>query len=243
MANQWFKCKQFEIKQDKCGHKVGTDSFLLGAWTHIGNARQILDIGTGTGILSLMAAQRSQAEVTAIEIEKEAFEQAQENFNNSPWADRLSIQNVSLQKFSSNKKKYDVIICNPPFFQNSLISPDAKRTLARHMDILTLSDIVFYAEKNLEKGGIVSLILPIEQLSYLLDFLNANSWFAYRITKVYPKPGKKAHRTLIEFGKLKRGLELDELTIETEKRHVYTQKCYELLKEFYLKMEFENIEE
>lgn len=241
MANQWFKCKQFEIKQDKCGHKVGIDSFLLGAWTRIDKAKHVLDIGTGTGILSLMMAQRSQAIITAIEIEKDAFEQARENFNNSQWSDRLTIYNVSLQKFSSNKK-FDLIICNPPYFQNSLHSPDSKRTLARHTNTLTLFDIVFYAEKNLEKDGIVSLIIPIEHLTYLMDILNANEWFPYRITKVYPKIAKKAHRILIEFGKIKQELQLDELIIETNKRHVYTQKCYELLKDFYLKIEFENIE-
>lgn len=239
MSNQWFKCKQFELKQDKCGHKVGTDSFLLGAWANITYAKKILDIGTGTGILSLMAAQRSKADIIAIEIDKDAYEQAFENFQNSPWKNRLTIKNVSLQHFSS-KEKFDAIICNPPFFQNSLISPDAKRTLARHMNILTVSDIVFYAEKNLVKEGIISLILPIEHLSYLLDLLKANAWFTYRITKVFPKPGKKAHRILIEFGKVKRGVELDELTIETEKRHVYTTAYYDLLKDFHLKMEFEN---
>lgn len=234
MANNWFKCKQFEVRQDLCGHKVGTDSFLLGAWANILEAKRILDIGTGTGILSLMAAQRSEAAITAIEIDKDAAEQAMENFSNSPWLSRLKLYHTTLEKFNSFKEKYDVIICNPPFFVNSIISPDAKRTLARHAHMLTLFDIVMFAETHLLVNGHVSLIMPIEHLQYLIDLIKINKWYVHRITKVIPKPGKDAHRVLIEFGKAKKGVEYDELTIETEQRHVYTKKYYELTKDFYL---------
>jgi len=241
MANQWFKCKQFEIKQDKCGHKVGTDSFLLGAWANVSNAKRILDIGTGTGILTLMCAQRTKATITAIEVEKEAFEQAVENFRNSPWHDRIKYYHTSLERFIQVREKYDVIICNPPFFMNAIISPDAKRTLARHAHLLTLFDIVVFAKKRLNTSGHVSLIMPIEHLQYFLDLIKANKWFVHRLTKVYPKIGKDAHRILIEFGKEKRGLEYDELIVESEKRHIYTKKYYELTKDYYLNIIAEEI--
>ncbi len=234
MANNWFKCKQFEIQQELCGHKVGTDSFLLGAWANVTNAKKILDIGTGTGILSLMAAQRSEANITAIEIDKDAAEQASFNFKNSPWYSRLKIYRTSLENFFAFKEKYDVIICNPPFFMNSIISPDAKRTLARHAHMLTLFDIIMFAQKHLNIDGHVSLIMPIEHILYFIDMVKSNKWYVHRITKVYPKPGKDAHRVLIEFGKVKKGIEYDELTIETEQRHKYTKKYYELTKDFYL---------
>lgn len=234
MANNWFKCKQFEIRQELCGHKVGTDSFLLGAWANVENANKVLDIGTGTGILSLMVAQRSIANITAIEIDKDAAEQAMENFRNSPWESRIKLYRTSLEKFYALKEMYDVIICNPPFFVNSIISPDAKRTLARHAHMLTLFDIIMFAEKHLNTNGHVALVMPIEHIQYFIDLIKINKWYVHRLTKVFPKPTKEAHRILIEFGKAKKGLEYDELIIETEQRHIYTKKYYELTKDFYL---------
>lgn len=234
MANDWFKCKQFEIRQELCGHKVGTDSILLGAWVNVLNAKKILDIGTGTGILSLMAAQRSEANITAIEIDNDAAEQAMQNFRNSPWLSRLKLYHTSLEKFNGFKEKYDVIICNPPFFLNSIISPIAKRALARHAHTLTLFSILMFADTHLNKNGHVSLIMPIEHFQYFIDLIKTHKWYVHRITKVFPKPSKDAHRILIEFGKIVRGVEYDELTIETEHRHKYTKKYYEFTKDFYL---------
>lgn len=241
MANDWFKCKQFEIHQELCGHKVGTDSFLLGAWANVSNAGKILDIGTGTGILSLMVAQRSEANITAIEIDRDAADQAMQNFRNSPWLSRLKLYHTSLEKFNGFKEKYDVIICNPPFFLNSLKSPNTKRTLARHDHSLTLLNILNFAEKHLNKNGHISLIMPIEHLQYFIDLIKTNKWYIHRITKVFPKPGKDAHRVLIEFAKNARGLEYDELVIETEQRHKYTKKYYELIKDFYLNADYEEV--
>ncbi|MGQ9846920.1 MAG: tRNA1(Val) (adenine(37)-N6)-methyltransferase [Bacteroidales bacterium] len=234
MANNWFKCKQFEIRQELCGHKVGTDSFLLGAWANVSKASKILDIGTGTGILSLMAAQRSEANITAIEIDKDAAEQAMQNFRNSPWFSRLKLYHISLEKFDASKEKYDVIICNPPYFLNSKNSPNPKRTLARHAHSLTLLDILNFANKHLKANGHVSIIMPIEHFQYFLDLIKTHKWYIHRLTKVFPKPSKDAHRLLVEFGKKAKGFEYDELIIETEQRHIYTKKYYELTKDFYL---------
>jgi tRNA1Val (adenine37-N6)-methyltransferase len=234
MSNQWFKCKQFEIKQDKCGQKVGTDSFLLGAWVNPENATTILDIGIGTGILSLMCAQRSQAKIYGIEIDKDAYEQAVQNANASPWANRIEFFHKSLEQYKTSKIKFDVIISNPPYFDNSLISPDDKRTLARHSHSLSLADMVEFSNHHLTKSGRLALILPIGHLNHFESLLKAKNWFVYRVTKVFPKPDKEAHRILIECGKEKKDVIYDELTIETNKRHVYTPEFYTLTHDFYL---------
>ena len=129
MPNDYFKFKQFTIHQDKCAMKVGTDGVLLGAWAECANAKGILDIGTGTGLIALMIAQRSNAKIDAVEIDETASKQAKENIKKSLWNDRIEILNISFQDFSkSTNEKYDLIVSNPPYFQNSLYAPDEKRT-------------------------------------------------------------------------------------------------------------------
>lgn len=239
MANSWFKCKLFEIRQDRCAHKVGTDSFLLGAWANVENATKILDVGTGTGILSLMCAQRSKANITAIEIDGESVKQAQDNFNNSPWPDRFKLFHTSIQRFIHYREYYDVIICNPPYFINSLQNPDRRKAMARHAHTMSTRNILDFAQRHLKKKGHISLILPIDILQYFIDLLIVEKWHIYRLTKVYPNPSKPAHRILVEFGKEKKGFIYDELTIETNIRHVYTKQFYDLIKDFYLNVVYE----
>ena len=133
MGNDNFRFKQFTVFHNKCAMKVGTDGVLLGAWANLEDCESILDIGTGTGIIALMAAQRSNAEIEAIDIEKNACLQATENIENSPWPTRINVHNESLQLFAEKtEKKYSHIISNPPFFCNSLLSDDKNRQLARH---------------------------------------------------------------------------------------------------------------
>ena len=121
MGNNYFQFKQFRIEQEKSAMKVGTDGILLGAWVNISKVKSILDIGTGTGLIALMLAQRCDANITGIEIESSAAEEALENANNTPWKNRLTIQNISLQEFSTtSKNKFDLIVSNPPFFEKSL---------------------------------------------------------------------------------------------------------------------------
>ncbi len=141
--------------------KVGTDGVLLGAWADCDNAKRILDIGTGTGLIALMMAQRSQAQIDAIEIDEHASEQAIENVNRSPWASRVNVINKSLQDYSKvENKAYDLIVSNPPYFQNSMFAPDKKRTDARHNSNLELEDLLKGAKKLLSNDGKLSIILP-----------------------------------------------------------------------------------
>lgn len=241
MANTWFQCKEFIIHQEHCAHKVGTDSILLGSWVNVENVKKAFDIGAGCGILSLMIAQRNpEAKIFGVEIDKPSFEQAVENFRNSPWADRISIINTSLQKFGKNRYKYDLIITNPPYFQDSLACPDERRANARHSHTLTLHEIISFSDKHLEENGRLALVLPYSQFEYFKDILLIYKWRIYRIAKVFPNYQKPAHRVLIECGKHPSGFEYEEITIETDIRHVYTKKYAELTSPFYLNMKVED---
>lgn len=242
MANSWFKCKQFTVYHDRCSHKVGTDSILLGSWVRTENAKKILDIGAGCGILSLMMAQRNnESLIYGIEIDKDSYEQAVENINNSNWKDRICLINTSLQEFNSYNCKYDLIITNPPYFVKSLHSPNKKRNQARHAQTLTLSEIINYCSSHLELNGKLALIIPIGNFQYLKDILAIQSMYIHRFAKVFPNYEKEAHRVLIECGKQKAGFEYEEITIETNQRHVYTRQYAELTKDFYLNLNVEAI--
>ena len=152
MANDYFQFKQFTIRQEKCAMKVGTDGVLLGSWADLTHARRLLDIGTGTGLMAIMAAQRNlELIIDAIEIDPAAFEQARENANNSPWRERIHLFQGEVQAFTPTYK-YDIIICNPPFFINSTKNPELNRTLARHCETLSHEDILQVSDNLLLPG-------------------------------------------------------------------------------------------
>ena len=169
-----FKFKQFEIHQDRCAMKVGTDGVLLGAWAPGG--KRILDIGSGTGLISLMMAQRCQeAQVIGVDLDAEACDEARENVAASPFADRVSIACCRLQDYES-AEEFDAIVSNPPFFLNSLKNPDSKRSMARHADSLPFRDLFLGVKRLLSEEGVFSAIVPSEVLdaftseAYLLGF-------------------------------------------------------------------------
>src|SRR5574344_2567439 len=132
MSNSYFRFKQFSVFQERCAMKVGTDGVLLGAWAKVDAANRILDIGTGTGLVALMLAQRSTAMITAVEIDEEAAIQAEENFCQSPWANRFEVVNSDITSYETDAL-FDVIVSNPPYFVDSLQCPDGQRSLARHL--------------------------------------------------------------------------------------------------------------
>ncbi|MCX7863356.1 MAG: methyltransferase [Bacteroidales bacterium] len=240
MANTWFRCKQFTIYQEHCAHKVGTDSILLGSWVNIENVNKVFDIGAGCGILSLMIAQRKpDAKIFGVEIDKPSFEQALDNIRNSPWADRICIIHSSLQNFGKNRYKYDLIITNPPFFNNSLTCPDERRATARHTHTLTLHEIINFSEKHLSERGRLALVIPFSQFVFFKDMIMVKGWYINRMAKVYPNYNKPAHRVLIECSLHPSGIEYEEITIETNVRHVYTKRYAELTNSFYLNMKVE----
>lgn len=238
MANSYFRFKKFTVYHDKCAMKVGTDAVLLGAWADTSFCRNILDIGTGTGIIALMLAQRSQATVEAIDIDKEACVQATENVAASPYTERIKIVHASCADFAASnlQKKYDLIVSNPPYFINSLKCPDNKRTVARHTDTLLLSDLIREAQTLLSLSGRIALVLPYERLEEVKALASANHLYICRQTDVIPTPGAAPKRLLVELSTTEENIKnRDTLTIE-ETRHQYTPEYIALTKEFYLKM-------
>ena len=237
MANPYFRFKQFTIYHDKCAMKVGTDGVLLGAWVNPEKDHSILDIGTGSGLISLMLAQRTSAEIDAIDIDKDAYLQAQENISKAPFENLFQIYHSSLKSFvTQTKKKYDLIVSNPPYFIDSLKTPDEQRNLARHTDELSLYDLIIDSKKLLNSNGRIALILPFDQQSLLQKIIEENGLFIYRQTNVIPIQGGVPKRILIELS----GHEISEpqiesLTIEIN-RHQYTPEFCTLTKDYYLKM-------
>ena len=186
-----FKFKQFEIHQDRCAMKVGTDGVLLGAWAPGG--KRILDIGSGTGLISLMMAQRCQkAQVIGVDLDAEACEEACENVAASPFADRGSIVCCRLQDYES-VEKFDAIVSNPPFFLNSLKNPDSKRSMARHADSLPFRDLFLGVKRLLSEEGVFSAIVPSEVLdaftseAYLLGFCLVRQCGVKTVERKQPK--------------------------------------------------------
>jgi tRNA1Val (adenine37-N6)-methyltransferase len=238
MPNPWFRFKQFTICQDKCAMKIGTDAILLGAWSNCSTAKTILDIGTGTGVLALMMAQKCNAEIYAIDIEEQAIIQAKENSNNSPWNNRVQFFCTSIQNFKSTIKKFDLIITNPPFFQNSLQAPEKARTHARHNITLTPEDIFESTLKLLSKEGKLAIVWPMEQGEIFIELALTKNLYCQRKLLVKPNPSKKNHRILLEFGFEKTKQISEELTIETDTRHHYTDAYKELTKDFYLHFKY-----
>lgn len=236
MPNDYFQFKQFTIFQDRCAMKVGTDGVLLGAWTQVDNAKRILDIGTGTGLLALILAQRSSAEIDAIEIDHDAAFQAKENVIQSSWSDRIQVIHISLQDFVQEKRKYDLIVVNPPYFTDALQAPDPRRSLARHNHQLSQELLVEGVHELLDEEGRFTIILPeINFLSFLTLCEKFHLAVSYQ-TNVYSKPGSPCIRVLAEFSFNPPAGSVDDLIIETDGRHGYSPRFTELVKAYYLKL-------
>lgn len=237
MANPYFKFKKFTVWHDKCAMKVGTDAVLLGAWVSTDHCTSILDIGTGTGIIALMLAQRSMTDIDAIDIDADACRQAEENAASSPFAERIKVIHQSCAGFAAeSRKSYDLIVSNPPYFVNSLKCPDGKRTVARHTDSLPLAELVSASRSLLSPSGRIALVLPFEQLDELEAIARQNDLHISRQTDVIPIPDAQPKRLLVELSAPVEGIKnRNTLTIE-EARHQYTPEYIELTKEFYLKM-------
>jgi tRNA1Val (adenine37-N6)-methyltransferase len=214
--------------------KVGTDGVLLGAWVSLsGSEKKILDIGTGTGVIALMLAQRTKSNIDAIEMEENAFLQAQDNIDSSPWAARVKVYHKSLQEFNP-EKEYDLIVTNPPFFSKALKNPDKNKSIARHNHTLRQEDLIEFCENNLHQEGKLALILPVNEAKTFMDKSENNKLHCSRITYVKPTPAQQHKRMLMEFSRIKKPLIEDYLIIENNKRHDYSQAYIELTKAFYL---------
>jgi len=235
LANDYFQFKQFIVWQDRTAMKVGTDGVLLGAWADVSGAKSILDVGTGTGLIALMIAQRSQAKLTALEIEEAAYLQARDNIRQSPWHERIVPLHCSFQDYSNKYRlAHDRIITNPPYFNHSLASPDKDRTLARHSRRLSYEELLEGTLRLMEPHGKLSLILPWEEGQRFLQMAGQKRLFASRQTIVYPRAHKKPARILMELGFDKVAAREDTLTIEKEGRHRFTEEYMALTRAFYL---------
>ena len=234
-----FKFKQFSINQDKTAMKVGTDGVLLGAWTPINhNPFSILDIGTGTGLIALMLAQRTTAEqIDALEIDEDAYEQAVDNFENSPWSDRLFCFHAGLDEFIEEPEdEYDLIVSNPPFYSEDYKTENEQRDLARFQDALPFEDLVEAADLLLSENGILAVIIPYKEESRFIALAKDFDLFPTKITRVKGTPTSEIKRSLLAFSRHEIiDILTDELVIETD-RHIYTPEYISLTKDFYLKM-------
>lgn len=232
-----FRFKQFTILQDQTAMKVGTDGVLLGAWVSLENPESILDIGSGTGLIALMLAQRSDAfQIDAIEIEDDAYEQAVTNFENSDWSDRLFCYHASLQEFAEEMdEQYDLIVSNPPFYTDSFESSDSNRSLARFESALPFEELIESTAKLLSKNGNLALITPYKEEEKVLKIALKNELFPQKITRVKGTANSEIKRSLLLFSFQENTPEIDELIIELS-RHQYTDAFKELVKDFYLKL-------
>ena len=233
-----FTFKQFSVNQDRCAMKIGTDGVLLGAWTPlINNPFSALDIGAGTGILSLMLAQRSNAsQIDAIEIDEDAYEQCVENFEASPWGDKLFCFHAGLDEFVDEPEdEYDLIISNPPFYTDDYKSDNSSRDLARFEDALPFEELIEAAALLLSDNGIFSVIIPYKEEERFVSLCKELDLFPLKITRVKGTPTSEIKRCLLAFCRMEQTPLIDELVIEIS-RHNYTPEYIELTKEFYLKM-------
>jgi tRNA1Val (adenine37-N6)-methyltransferase len=236
MPNHYFKFKQFTIQQQHCAMKVTTDSCLFGAWAaaniqdNLFFIKRILDIGTGTGLLSIMLAQQSPAYIDAVEIDTAAAEQADVNFNSVLWRQSLKVYETPIQNYIN--RPYDFIISNPPFFDNDLKSPDAKRNLALHSSALSLEVLLANITRLLAPNGQFAILLPYHRLTFFEDLATADGYLLHKKTLVQQTPKHPYFRVMLQFGYTKKEAIVDEVVIKDDSN--YTAKFKELLKDYYL---------
>lgn len=235
MGGHSFTFKQFHIEQDRCAMKVGTDSIVLGSWVPVMGAKRILDIGTGTGILALMLAQRTNqsVQIDAVELDADAVKQAEENINGSPWRERIRIIRHDIRTFQA--PYYDLIISNPPYFVHGQILPDASRQRARHTGELDQTALLQSAERLLAPLGKLALVLPVEQGEQLVALAGELGWHLQRRCLVETKRGKTPNLVLLLLSRKPTEMVEERLCLrETDNR--YSSEFIALADEFYLRM-------
>ena len=243
MSSPFFRFKQFTVWHDRCAMKVGTDGVLLGAWCPLPSQKphrvRVLDIGVGSGLIALMLAQRlHQREdlfsVLGIDIDCDAVEQSHINFQQSPWKDSLTSQACRLQDMQA-EHAFDLIVSNPPYFQDSLKNPNAQRATARHTDTLSYAELIAHSARLLQEDGILALVLPIEAEQEILTLAADHGLHPTDITYVHSKPSKPAKRILIALSPISdsRCPMIETMYIESENMP-RSDEYKELTKDFYL---------
>ena len=238
-AKKPFLFKQFRIFHDECAMKVGTDGVLIGAWAEVNDSKTILDIGTGTGLIAIMMAQKNAvAKIDAIDIDKAAYQQALKNVDLCQWKDRISVYHESVQDFMDKKTgfQYDKIICNPPFFNAGTASNISNRQIARHTNTLSFDDLIDTVGKLLSDNGKFSLILPRLEGAEFQEIAKTKGLYLTRLTEVQSKKEKPVERLLMEFQRKAQEVVTSQLVIQYEARNDWTPDYIALTKAFYLKM-------
>jgi tRNA1Val (adenine37-N6)-methyltransferase len=218
MPNNYFRFKHFTIQQDRCTMKICTDSCILGAWTalRLDGVKKILDIGAGTGLLSLMLAQKSEALLDTIESDPESARQAEENIIQSPWPERIRLIEGDVRRFSF-EDDYDFIITNPPFYESDLRSPVDKKNRARHDESLTLETLVTVIRSCLRANGAFSILLPFQRTEYFEKLARDNGFFLKEKLTIRQTPRHAPFRTICICGNRKPdSLAVEELTIKDD---------------------------
>ncbi len=236
MSNTTFAFKQFVIQQDRCAMKVGTDAVLLGSWVNPQDSKRILDIGTGTGVITLMLAQKSSAKITAIDIDSLAIEQASINFKESKFAPQLTAVNISFQEFVKNEtEKFDLIVTNPPYFVDSLKSSDTTRSNARHADLLPYHEIIAGVKKIMAEKGKFCLILPKNEAVQFRELAEEKGFHLSKLLRVRTRMDKDTEkRHIMQFEFHPTEFSESTLVIEKDSRMSYTDEYKNLTKDYYL---------
>jgi tRNA1Val (adenine37-N6)-methyltransferase len=234
MSNSYFSFKQFTIQQDKAAFKVGTDGVLLGVVAEPAGAKRILDIGSGTGLIAIMLAQRSNADIVAIEPDYESYMQCLENVRLCKWKDRIKVENSSLQDFRYDEN-FDLVLSNPPYFSDSLKNRDHGKSFARHKDSLTNNDLLIGASRLMAQGGRFQVIMPNVEGNLFIAESVRYGLFCNNILKIKPLPTSDIRRLILTFSRQQLKTSEKFLTIEHGKRHIFTEEYINLTKDFYLK--------
>ena len=236
MPNSAFAFKQFNVKQDKCAMKVGTDAVLLGSWIQPNGSTHILDIGTGTGVIALMLAQKTNASIVGIDIDVSATQQAQENVDESKFKNSITLFNTSFQDFvKTTSLKFQLIVSNPPFFEQSLKSSDEKRSNARHADVLPFDELLEGVIKVLDESGKFCLILPTLEADKFRNMAQKKGLYLSKLLRVKSRVDKDTDkRHLMQFEFKPTEFSEETIAIEEDQRHSYTQAYKELTKAYYI---------
>jgi len=235
MPNSYFQFKQFTIQQDQCAMKVCTDACILGAWfaEKIPSHSTVLDIGSGTGLLMLMLAQKNKSEIDGIELDFPAFKQLKENISNSKWKDNMRVFPGDVRSFSF-PIKYDFIIANPPFFEGDLLSPSLGKNMAMHSKSLTLDDLIRVIDVNLSASGYFGVLLPSHRADRFVQLALDNNFYVHEKLLIRQTPNHSHFRNIIHFSRNKNNfMPTAELTIQNETGD-YTPEFVELLRDYYL---------
>lgn len=233
-GNSFFYFKRFSICQEHCAMKVGTDSILLGAWCDVNDKRLILDIGTGTGLVALMAAQRSQGRVVAVEIDHKSALQAAENVDKSPWKDRVEIYENDIANFDKSCCMFDAILCNPPYFRNSLRAASAEKNMARHNDTLSYEKLAETVSGLLDGNGEFYTIIPYNNACLFLEKFALKGLYPTQSTSVVSRQGKPPIRELICLTRRTGCVSRSTITV-LDSCGEATEEFKNLVKDFYLK--------